>query len=375
MRRMISGFLEKIDVMPNRSPTHTQRTLQSHADPTRIAVVGAGLVGQRHALVIDKLDNAELIGIVDTAEAGKTFATELGVPCFPTLQDLLNRDKPDGVVISTPTTLHIAQGIECVAAKVPALIEKPIGTTSTQSLELVKAADAEKVPLIVGHHRRHNPLIHAAKACIDNGEIGDVRTVHSHCWFYKPDEYFDVAPWRTQAGAGPISVNLVHDVDLIRYLCGEIVQVQAQRAQSIRGFDNEDIATALLTLANGALATITVADSVVSPWSWELTSKEYPIYPQTNESCYRIGGSNGALSIPDLTVWTHQSRPDWWSPIEARSLSFEPLDPLVAQMQHFCRVICGEDEPLVSADEGYRSLRVIEAIQQASLSGERIELN
>lgn len=341
----------------------------------RLAIVGAGLVGQRHAHVITKLDNTELVAIVDTADAGLDFANNLTIPTFSSLQQMLESVKPEGVVICTPTTLHIEQGLQCVAAGVPALIEKPIGTTSSESTNLINAADAAKVPLIIGHHRRHNPLIHAAKQCIERGELGDIRAIHSQCWFYKPDEYFEVAPWRTQPGAGPISVNLVHDVDLIRYLCGDVVHVQAQQAASARGFDNEDIATAILTLSSGALATITVSDSVVSPWSWELTSKEHPIYPETDESCYRIGGTKGALSIPDLTVWTHESRPNWWSPINSRRLEFEPSDPLVAQMKHFCRVIHGQEEPLVSADEGYRSLRVIEAIQEASVTGKRISLS
>ena len=151
--------------------------------------------------------------------------------------------------------------------------------------------------------------------------------------------------------------------------------MQAQCAPSVRGHDNEDLATALLTLDNGALATITVSDSVVSPWSWELTSAEYPIYPHTSESCYRIGGSKGALSVPDLTVWSHKDTPDWWSPIESRTLDFKPEDPLVNQMKHFLGVIRGVEIPLVSANEGHRSLQVIEAIQAASLSGERIALN
>ena len=75
------------------------------------------------------------------------------------------------------------------------------------------ASAAADVNIIVGHHRRHNPLIHEAKRIIDSGELGDIRSVHSQCWFYKPDSYFEIAPWRTQPGAGPISVNLVHDVD------------------------------------------------------------------------------------------------------------------------------------------------------------------
>lgn len=340
----------------------------------RLAIVGAGLVGQRHAHVIEQLPDASLVGIVDTAQAGLDFAQSMAVPTYRTLNEVLEKAKPDGVIICTPTNLHVQQALLCVTANTPALIEKPIGVTAAESLELVQAAEAAGVALCVGHHRRHNPLIHAAKACIENGELGRVRAVHAQCWFYKPDEYFEVAPWRTQPGAGPISVNLVHDVDLIRYLCGDVVAVQAQRAPSVRGFENEDVASALLTLSSGALATITVSDSVVAPWSWELTSKEYPVYPQTTESCYRIGGSEGALSIPDLTVWKHAERPDWWSPIDSRTLAFEAVDPLVSQMQHFCRVLLGIETPLVSADEGYRSLRVIEAIQTASLSGETVHL-
>jgi len=341
----------------------------------RLAIVGAGLVGQRHAKVIEDLQNAVLVGIVDTADAGLTFAKTLNVSTYNTIDALIKAERPDGIILCTPTTLHVEQGLECVAAGIPILVEKPIGVTSIESRALVDAAADADVPVIVGHHRRHNPLIHTAKQCIDNGELGDIRAIHSQCWFYKPDDYYSVAPWRTQKGAGPISVNLVHDVDLIRYLCGDVVQVQAQMAPSVRGFDNEDLGTALLTLANGALATISVSDSVVAPWSWELTSKEYPIYPQTSESCYRIGGSEGALSIPDLTVWRHEKKPDWWSPIQSKTLSFEAADPLTKQMEHFTRVISREEAPLVSAEEGYRSLRVIEAIQQASVSGDRIELD
>ncbi len=339
-----------------------------------IAIVGAGLVGQRHANIIQSLPNATLSSVIDTANSGIEFAKALGVPTHASIEDLLAHTQPDGIVVCTPTTLHIEQGLHCVEAGIPALIEKPIGTSSSESLTLVDAAKRKKVPLIVGHHRRHNPLIHAVKRCIDSGRLGEIRAVHSQCWFYKPDEYFEIAPWRTQPGAGPVSVNLVHDVDLIRYLCGDVTCVQAMRSPSARGFDNEDVASALLTLDNGALATISVSDSIAAPWSWELTSKEYPIYPKTPESCYRIGGSKASLSVPDLTLWSHDQKPDWWSPINTETLMFEPADPLEEQMRHFCRVIRGEEAPLVSAEEGYRSLRVIEAIQRASETGERIEL-
>ena len=81
-------------------------------------------------------------------------------------------------------------------------------------------------------------------------------------------------------------------------MCGQVESVQAQCSPSIRGFENEDMAAALLKFENGAIGTITVSDSIVAPWSWEMTSKENPIYPSTSESCYVIGGTHRSLSIP-----------------------------------------------------------------------------
>jgi len=356
------------------SPGSMSDSSNSHS-ALRLVIVGAGLIGQRHAAVIETLEHTNLCAIVDTADAGLQFAQSLNIHTYDSLITALEAERPDGVIICTPTTLHVEQAMQCVGAGVPCLIEKPIGTSSLESIELVTVAEERNVPLLVGHHRRHNPLVKAAKQCIADGVIGAVRSVHSHCWFYKPDDYYDIAPWRTQKGAGPISVNLVHDVDLIRHLCGDVVAVQAMAAPSVRGFENEDVASAILTLDNGAIATITVSDSVVSPWSWEMTSQEYPVYPKTSEGCYRIGGSLGALSLPDMAIWTHEGNPDWWSPIDSTRLDYEPADPLTEQMQHFCEVINGKADPLVSGDEGYRSLRVIEAIQQASVTGELIKLD
>jgi predicted dehydrogenase len=193
-----------------------------------------------------------------------------------------------------------------------------------------------------------------------------VRAAQATCWFYKPDDYFDVAPWRNAKGAGPISVILVHDVDLMRHFCGEVVTVQAQLASSVRGFDNEDLAAAVLRFESGAICTITVSDSIVSPWSWELTAQENPSYARTDQSCYQIGGTDGSLSLPDMRIWRHSDKKSWWSPISATTMPRGSSDPLVNQITHFCDVIRGKEQPLVSAEEGLKTLQVVEAIQQAA---------
>ena len=141
---------------------------------------------------------------------------------------------------------------------------------------------------------------------------------------------------------------------------------------SRRGFENEDLATAVLKFRSGAIATISVSDSIVAPWSWELTARENPAYPATSESCYLIGGSEGGLSLPDLRVWRHDKAPDWWTPISAQNLTCRMEDPLGVQMAHFADVIAGRAEPLVSGWEGLKSLEVVEAVALSSATGREI---
>ncbi|WP_068115665.1 Gfo/Idh/MocA family protein [Tropicimonas marinistellae] len=335
----------------------------------RLAIAGVGLVGKRHADAMFKTDGVRLVGVADPSDEGRQYAQVQDTRHYETLAELLEGELPDGVILATPTPLHVEQALACVEAGVPALIEKPLADSADAGDALVRRAAERRIPLLVGHHRRYNPLIQRARAVIESGEIGEVRAVQASCWFYKPDGYFDVAPWRKRRGAGPISVNLVHDIDLMRHLCGEILSVQAQASPSLRGYENEDVAAALFRFEGGAIGTISVSDSVVAPWSWEMTSQENPIYPATSESCYLIGGSQGSLSLPDLRMWTHRGARDWWQPISATSLLRNASDPLINQIAHFAEVIRGRAKPLVSGLEGLRTLRVVEAIQRSAETG------
>ena len=334
----------------------------------KIAVLGAGLIGRRHVAHVAAEPEAMLIGVVDPAPTGGGVAEAAGVRWFETFADMLRAERPDGVIIATPNQLHVPNGLEAVAAGVPALVEKPIADDVAGAARLVEAAEAAGVPLLVGHHRRHNPLVQAAKAALDAGRLGRIIAVHGACWFFKPDDYFDV-PWRREQGAGPVFLNLIHDVDLLRHLCGEVVSVLAQESNAVRGYPVEETAVVLLRFASGALGTITVSDTIVAPWSWELTTGENPAYPQTRETCYQIGGTHGSLTLPGLDVWHNPGTRSWWEPIVSAPIACAPQDPLTLQVSHFCAVIRGEAAPLVSGREGLKTLQVIAAIKQAARTG------
>ena len=353
----------------------TEKSGDEKIATTRVAIVGFGLVGQRHALAIKETENVHLCAVVDKAREAVKKAENIGVPCFKTLEELIECQRPDGIILSTPTTLHAVQGKVCIELDIPVLIEKPIADNLDEAAQLVSASAAANVPILVGHHRRFNPIIESAHQMISSGVIGDVKAVHATCWFYKPNSYFDKAPWRKKTGAGPVSVNLVHDIDLIRHLCGEITHIQAASRSSTRGYANEELSAAILQFENGGIGTVSVSDSIVSPWSWEYTSQENPVYPYSAQSSYQIGGSKGALSVPDLAYWRHDKEPDWWSPIASTKMQFKRADPLIKQIEHFARVIRGYEDPLVSGHEGLRTLAVINAIHTAAQTGRAVSVD
>ncbi|MGD0107264.1 MAG: Gfo/Idh/MocA family oxidoreductase [Rhodopila sp.] len=342
-------------------------------EPVRLAVIGAGLIGKRHVEHITIEASAELFAIVDPSDNSRIMAAEYGVKWFPTFAEMAAAGKPDGVVISTPNQVHVLNGLEAIAGGVPALVEKPIAVDVPEAQKLVDAADKAGIPLLVGHHRRHNPMIQKAKETIDAGRLGKIVSVHAMCWFFKPDDYFDVE-WRRNKGAGPVFLNLIHDVDLLRYLCGDVVSVQAQESSDNRFYEVEDTAVILLRFKSGVLGTINSSDTIVAPWSWEITTGENPTYPRTDESCYFIGGTHGSLTVPYLDLWHNKARRSWSEPIHRDRVPFQDQDPLTLQIRQFANVIRGKEPPLVSGREGLQTLKVIEAVKQAAATGMAINV-
>ncbi|MDE1996505.1 MAG: Gfo/Idh/MocA family oxidoreductase, partial [Rhizobiaceae bacterium] len=292
---------------------------------------------------------------------------------YANLSDALAACRPDGVIIATPNQLHVENALEAVAAGIPVLVEKPIAHSSQAAVALVSAGLEKDVPILVGHHRRHNPLVQAAKRFLDDDRIGTIRTLQGTFWVAKPEDYFAME-WRRRPGAGPIFINLIHDIDLFRHLIGEIEGVHAMESNAARRYAVEDTAVVLLRFASGALGTLNASDAVASPWSWETTSAENPAFPRHDQPCYLIGGTKGSLSIPQLSAWTNGPAPTWLEPLAETRLQYASGDPLELQLRHFCDVIARKAPPLVSAEEGLASLRITEAIKTSAATGKTVHL-
>lgn len=332
----------------------------------RIAVVGYGLIGRAHVQRVRACPGACLAAIADPADAAREAAAAFGVPWHPDLEALLAAERPDGVVLATPNALHVAGALACIAAGTPVLVEKPLADDVAGARSIADAARAAAVPVLVGHHRRHSPLIARAREIVASGRLGRITAVNGLCWFRKPDAYFEAAPWRRAPGGGVVLINLVHVVDDLRNLCGDIASVHAITSNAARGFPVEDTAAILLRFANGALGTLSISDAVAAPWSWEMTSGENPAYPRTAEACYLIGGTAGSLSVPRLEVWAHDDARAWFGPLSAHRALAPDEDPLRLQMLHFRDVVREDALPLIDATEAAKTLETTLAVLAAA---------
>ena len=208
--------------------------------PVKLAVIGLGLMGSRHVEIVQSFDGCDLVGVCDLDENLREIADRHDIPFFQDIGEMLDRTKPDGAILATQSAAHVETFEACARRGIHTLIEKPVADTTEAALRIAELADATNTKVLVGHHRRHNPLIKATHSIVTGGEIGDLLAVSMMWTLMKPNGYFDIA-WRSvRPDGGPVLINLVHELDILRYMCGEIDQVFAQGRSTARGFEVED---------------------------------------------------------------------------------------------------------------------------------------
>ena len=172
-------------------------------------------------------------------------------------------------------------------------------------------------------------------------------------------------------------LNLIQDIGNLRALCGEISAVQAMESSAARCFAVKDTASMNMRFANGALGSFIASDTAASSRSWEHTSGEDPRYDLArvhDDDCYLVAGTMGSLSIPSMRLKTFGSAAEqcWHKPLRTTRLDVPVIDPMQAQMAHFCDVIRGLAKPLVSARDGLQNLKVVQAISESARTGQMV---
>jgi predicted dehydrogenase len=344
-----------------------------------IALIGSGLIGPRHALSIQRSPTCTLHSLTDPAPHGPTTASSLSIPHFPSISALLSSSTPlpDAALICTPNATHVSLSLELIAAGIPVLVEKPVATSIEDGKKLVKEAKERGVKLLVGHHRRFNPYLLGAKRVLDEQNLGRVIAIQGSWCLKKPTSYFNPpTEWRRNGeNGGVVLINLIHEVDLLQYLLGPIILVSAIPAIKTRGYEAEEGAAIIMRFESGVVGTFILSDVVPSPWNFEAGTGENPMIPKVEKEegaggFYRIMGTEGSLSVPDLTGWSYEGKEGGWSEVLVKEeVEVGAGVPFDLQIEHFVRVVKGEAEPSCSGDEGLRGLVVCEAVKRAIGSG------
>ena len=340
-----------------------------------IAVVGAGVIGRTHVDAIRQASGVRLSGIVEPGPGGRAYAEENGCRLHANLDELI-ASRPDGVVVATPNETHAALAMELLAAGIPVLVEKPLATTVAEAASILKASEKAGVPVLTAHHRRYNERILKARQLAGSRDFGHLVIGSVLCSLKKPASYFDVA-WRTLPGSGgPLLINMIHEIDLLRFLFGEVASVNATQSNAERGLPVEDTAGAILRFEKGGIITLAVSDAAAAPWAWDISANENPgRFPAHPVSSHHFCGSDGAFSLPDLTFWFHGGEKSWTEKMQQRAEAVPDKDAYIAQISHFAEVIDGKATPRCSGLDGARNIAVIEAIRQSAITGKTVELD
>jgi len=349
----------------------------------RIGIIGLGMIGKAHLGVLLETENAEVVAISDPTQAARDHAAARDVTAYDDYLRMIEAERLDGVVIGVPNAEHVPVALDCVARGIAVLVEKPLADTVESARQFCEAAEAKNVPILVGHHRRHNPAVQAVCKAVAEGVIGQPAIATVMYTQLKPKGYFSLAWRRDKASGGPILINLIHEIDLIRYVFGEIESVQAASASAVRGFEVEDTAAVLLRFRSGALGTISLSDTAATPFTWDLASGEFDqmtnntdILKRQKVSSHVFAGTEGSVTLPDLRHFSYRgdSEPGWLSELSEDALAITPASAYRRQAAHFARVALREEESLISGRDGMRTLEATLAVKTAAANGSAVML-
>jgi UDP-N-acetyl-2-amino-2-deoxyglucuronate dehydrogenase len=347
---------------------------QTHAPVTdrkvRFALIGCGRIASNHMESIAKhAERAELVAVCDSnAERLAAAVQRTDARGYRSLQELLERETPDCVVITTPSGLHSQQVIEVARAGFNVMTEKPMATRWQDGLSMVRACDEAGVRLFVVKQNRRNKTLQLLKQAMDLGRFGRVYTIAVNVFWTRPQEYYDSAAWRGtwEFDGGAFMNQASHYIDLLDWIGGPVESVMAYTGTLARNIEVEDTGVAALKWRNGAMGTLNVT---------MLT------YPKNLEGSITILGEKGTVRIGGVAVNEIQQ----WQFAEPHPMDAERDDASYQTTSvygfghplYYDNVIStlrGEAQAETDGREGLRSLEMLIAMYMSARDGKRVNL-
>lgn len=332
---------------------------------THIGLIGGGNISETHARACRAIADVGISAIFGTnSEKIARLCREYGGTPYNNFDAFLSHRPMDLVMVGSPSGLHAAHGIAAARRGLHVLTEKPIDIAAQRADALIAATEKSGVKLGVLFQDRTKPHIHQLKGWLDQGILGRILFVDARVKWYRPPEYYANSRWRgTLAldGGGALINQGIHTIDLLLWLLGDVVRVQARTATLLHKIEAEDTAVATLEFASGALGI------------FQATTAAFPGYPRRVE----ITGSEGTVilehdriisaklrSATDLTASLMESPTD--ENQSATSAAVSDFRGHQALLTDFLEAIRQNRAPLCDGREGRRSIALVESIYRTS---------
>ena len=329
----------------------------------RVAVIGVGSMGFNHLRVYSELEGVQLAGVSDVSpERLKAITDRFAVPTYSDYRELIEKEKPEAISITVPTSDHEEVATFALKAGAHILVEKPIAASVEEGKRIIALAKETKRLLMIGHIIRFNPAIQALKKHLDNGDLGRIFQIFCRRAGPFPARIRDVG----------VVIDLApHDVDIMRFLTGlNPIRVYAETEQQIHT-DHEDLLFGLLRFPGGLTGALEL--------NW-LTPKKI------RETL--VLGEKGLFYVDDLLqdlffYENAQASGELWSPLNTlRGVSEGPMtrfelqkqEPLKAELKAFLNAIESGGPAPVSGEDGLEALRLSLALVESGLKHQVIEV-
>jgi len=325
----------------------------------KLLVVGCGSIGERHIRNLKTFFKGEILACDTDPKRLSVVGKKYHIQTYTDLEQAL--DRTSAALVCTPPSSHIP--IALVAAKHGAhvFVEKPMSHNLKGVNELIKKAKKENLVIFVGYNFRFHPGIKLVKKMLDEGRIGKALSARAEFGQYLPgwrpwQDYRQGYTARKELGGG-IILDGSHEIDYIRWFLGEVEEVFCSAGKiSNLEVETEDTAEIVLKFRSGVIAEIHL----------DFVRRDY------SRNCALIGEKGSIVwNYPEKLVKAYSAQGRRWRTFD---ISGEPNDMYVHEMKHFIRCVQGKEEPLVSGEEGKRTLEIALAAKQSAKTGKIVRL-
>lgn len=328
----------------------------------RFLVTGCGSIGRRHIKNLLAVDNVEVISHDKYPDSRNKVKELFGIKTHENYDDAL-ADKPDAVIVATPTKEHIKPALEAAKAGCHLFIEKPVSHELEGLHELLSTVKNKKLITLVGCNMRFHPGLKKVKELINAGIIGKILSANIESGSYMPEwrpetDYRKIYSSRKEMGGGVI-LDAIHEIDYARWMLGDVAVVSCMAdKQSSLEIDVEDVADMLLRFTSGVIAHVHLdyvqraysrnckfvgEDGIIS---WDINDKQVGLYSGNNKQ------------------WS------WFRPPE----EFELNDMYIGEIIHFINCIKGIEKSALDLFGGVEVLKIALAAKQSAIEKRFISL-